>query len=44
MLKGRASNFYYDKIIGRLYDFSTIVAITKVHFETEENHQLYISK
>jgi len=44
MLKGRASNFYYDKIAGRSYDFDTIVNMTKAHFETEENHQKYLSE
>jgi hypothetical protein len=44
MLKGRASFFYYNKIVGRIYDFETIVAITKNHFKTEENHQKYLSK
>ena len=39
MLKGRASNFYYDKIAGRAYNFQTMVTLTKTHFETEENHQ-----
>jgi hypothetical protein len=38
MLKGRASFFYYNKIVGRIYDFQTIVAITKTHFKTEENY------
>jgi hypothetical protein len=38
MLKGRASFFYYNKIVGRMYNFETIVVITKNHFETEENH------
>jgi hypothetical protein len=38
MLKGHASFFYYNKIVGRIYDFQTIVAITKTHFKTEENH------
>jgi hypothetical protein len=38
MLKGHASFFYYNKIIGRIYDFQTIVAITKTHFKTEENY------
>jgi hypothetical protein len=44
MLKGRASNFYYDKIAGRSYDFDTMVDMTKAHFETEENHQKYLSE
>jgi hypothetical protein len=38
MLKGRASFFYYNKIVGRIYDFQTIVAIIKTHFKTEENY------
>jgi hypothetical protein len=38
MLKGRASFFYYNKIVGRIYDFQTIVAMTKTYFKTEENH------
>ncbi len=44
MLKGRASNFYYDKIAGRSFDFKTMVNMTKTHFETEENHQKYLSE
>jgi hypothetical protein len=44
MLKGRASFFYYDKIVGRMYDFQTMIAMTKTHFETEENHQKYLSE
>jgi hypothetical protein len=42
MLKGRASFFYYDKIVGRMYDFQTMVAMTKTHFKTEENYQKYL--
>jgi hypothetical protein len=38
MLKGRVSFFYYNKIISRIYDFQTIVAIIKTYFETEENY------
>ena len=37
MLKGRASSYYYDKIAGRSLDFKAIVAMTKAHFEIEEN-------
>jgi hypothetical protein len=38
MFKGRASFFYYNKIVDRIYDFKTMVAITKNHFKTEENY------
>ena len=42
MLKDRASDFYYNKITGRLYDFITIVQMVKIYFKTKENCQLYI--
>jgi hypothetical protein len=42
MLKRRASFFYYDKIVGRIYDFQTMVAITRTYFKTEENYQKYL--
>ena len=44
MLKNQASNFYYNKITGKLYNFIIIVQIVKTYFKTEENHQLYILK
>jgi hypothetical protein len=44
MLKGRTSFFYYDKIVGRIYDFQTIVAITRTYFKTKKNYQKYLSK
>ena len=44
MLKNRVSDFYYNKIIGKLYNFITIVQIVKIYFKTEENRQLYILK
>jgi hypothetical protein len=37
MLKNQVSDFYYNKIMGRLYDFITIVRIVKTYFKTEEN-------
>jgi hypothetical protein len=43
MLKRRVSFFYYDKIVGRMYDFQIIVVITKTYFETE-NYQKYLFK
>jgi hypothetical protein len=44
MLKDCASTFYYDRITGRPYDFITMVAMVKEHFETEENRQFYMSE
>ena len=44
MLKGRAADFYYDKIAGRSYDFNRMLEITRAHFETEENRQKYLSE
>jgi hypothetical protein len=36
ILKNQASDFYYNKIMGRLYNFITIVQMVKTHFKTEE--------
>jgi hypothetical protein len=44
MLKKRALDFYYNKISGRLYEFTKIVKITKAYFKTEENRQKYLFK
>jgi hypothetical protein len=44
MLKGHTSFFYYNKIVGRMYDFQTIVAMTRTYFETKENYQKYLSE
>jgi hypothetical protein len=44
MLKNRASDFYYKGIMGKTTDIHTMIAITKAHFETEENRQLYLTK
>jgi hypothetical protein len=44
MLKDRASDFYYDSIIGKTTDFNTIVVITRTHFETKENRQMYLTE
>jgi hypothetical protein len=44
MLKDSASDFYYKSIIGKTTDFHIMIAITKAHFETEENRQLYLIK
>jgi hypothetical protein len=44
MLKGSASDFYYNSIIGKTTDIYTIIAITKAHFKTEENRQIYLTE
>jgi hypothetical protein len=44
MLKGSASDFYYDSIIGKTTDIHTMIAMTKAHFKTEENRQMYLTK
>jgi hypothetical protein len=44
MLKDRASDFYYDSIIGKTTDFNTIVTMTRTHFKTKENRQVYLTK
>ena len=36
ILKGKASTFYYNKISGRLYDFTRIIEMTKTYFKTKE--------
>jgi hypothetical protein len=38
MLRRRASFFYYDKIVGRMYDFQTMVAMTRTYFKTDKNY------
>ena len=37
MLRGKAADFYYDKIAGRSYDFFKIIEIIFSYFETEES-------
>jgi hypothetical protein len=44
ILKGRTSIFYYNKITSRLYDFQTMINMTKTYFKTEENRQKYLSE
>jgi hypothetical protein len=44
MLKDRASDFYYNSIIGKTTDFDTIVAITRTYFKTEKNRQVYLTE
>ena len=42
ILKNQISDFYYNKITGRLYNFIIIIQIVKIYFKTKENRQLYI--
>ena len=42
MLKGRASTFYYNYLVGKGYNFNRIIYELRYHFKTEENKQQYI--
>jgi len=42
MLKGRASTFYYNRLVGKGYNFNRIIYKLRYHFKTEENKQQYI--
>ena len=42
MLKDKASDFYYDKIAGRSYDFRTMIDLIRTYFKTEESRQKYL--
>jgi hypothetical protein len=44
MLKGRAAIFYYDNLSSKGYDFKNMILKIKIHFEIEENRQLYLSE
>ena len=44
MLKGCASTFYYDRLVGKEYKFNQIIYKTRYHFKIEENKQQYILK
>jgi hypothetical protein len=44
MLKGRAVTFYYNNLFSKDYDFKNMILKTKIHFEIEENRQLYLSE
>ena len=44
MLKGRASTFYYNYLVGKGYNFNRIIYKLRYHFKTEENKQQYILK
>jgi len=42
MLKGRASTFYYNRLIEKGYNFNRIIYKLRYHFKTGENKQQYI--
>jgi len=42
MLKGRASTFYYNRLVGKGYNFNRIIYKIRCYFKTEENKQQYI--
>jgi hypothetical protein len=42
MLKGRASTFYYNYLVGKEYNFNHIIYKSRYHFKTEKNKQQYI--
>jgi len=42
MLKGRASTFYYNRLVGKGYDFDRMIYELRYYFETEENKQQYM--
>ena len=42
MLKGRASTFYYNYLVGKGYKFNRIIYKIKYHFKIKENKQQYI--
>jgi hypothetical protein len=44
MLKERAITFYYDNLFGKGYSFKNMILKIKIHFEIEENRQLYLSE
>lgn len=44
MLKGRAADFYYDRLVGKGYDFNRMIFETRCHFETEESKQQYLTE
>ena len=42
MLKGRASTFYYNYLVGKGYKFNQIIYKTRYYFKIKENKQQYI--
>jgi hypothetical protein len=44
IFKGRVATFYYNNLSNKDYSFKNIIIKTKIHFETEENRQLYLSE
>ena len=44
ILKKQITNFYYDKFTGKEYTFENMIELIKIHFETDQNRQLYLSE
>ncbi|KAI0999696.1 hypothetical protein K3495_g8502 [Podosphaera aphanis] len=44
MLRDRARQLYYDQLANKGYNFDQMIALTKTHFETEENKQEYLTR
>ena len=44
MLKGRASTFYYNYLVGKGYKFNRLIYKKKCHFKIKKNKQQYISE
>ena len=42
MLKGQASIFYYNCLVGKGYDFDYIIYKLRYYFKTKKNKQQYI--
>ncbi|OCK97924.1 uncharacterized protein K441DRAFT_545657, partial [Cenococcum geophilum 1.58] len=42
ILKGRASTFYYNRLVGKGYNFNQIIYEIRCYFKIEENKQQYI--
>ena len=44
MLKGQDNTFYYDRLVGKKYDFDRMIYELRYYFEIEKNKQQYMSE